>query len=273
MPQKHETHTIPLAQIRTEGQMVREEVDPDHIQELAGSIAHHGLMQPIVVEALDSGEYQLIAGYHRLMAARQLRWNEIPATLHQVNGDPVQGLASVENLIRRDLTLAEEVEAVVRLVERDGYSVNQICDLLGKSRDWVTKRLAVVTFPADISQELMHGSISYGHAEALAQLDDPDRRGVALNQTIASRLTVRQTRELSEAYMANAEMEGAIEAGIEKAHEVQSAPPPPRRCDVCGAARGWEGLVIVHVCAHGCESAEDAERIEESQGGDAHGRQ
>ena len=51
----------------------RREAQPEHIQELAGSIRELGLLNPITV----GQDCTLIAGLHRLEAAKLLSWTEI----------------------------------------------------------------------------------------------------------------------------------------------------------------------------------------------------
>src|SRR3972149_5209912 len=148
-----------------DGQMVREDMDSDHVIELANSISSHGLLEPIVVRRTAIG-YQLIAGAHRLAACKRLGWGDIPANvLPETNTAPVKSLALIENIIRRDLSLQEECEAVSALHKEQSLSVNQICDLLGKSRLWTQQRLFAPSMPDDVRLPLFEGLLSMKAAE------------------------------------------------------------------------------------------------------------
>ena len=68
MKQTLNIQAIRIYLIKTADQMVRVSMDDDHVIELSNSIAKLGLLQPIVVESMNGGVYQLIAGAHRLAA-------------------------------------------------------------------------------------------------------------------------------------------------------------------------------------------------------------
>jgi ParB/RepB/Spo0J family partition protein len=72
-------------------------LDPEHVSALAGSMALRGLVVPIAVRALDGGRYQLVAGEHRLAAARQLGWTSIAAVVGP-DGDGASGDQGAENI-------------------------------------------------------------------------------------------------------------------------------------------------------------------------------
>ena len=51
----------------------------EHIRELAKRIAEEGLLQPIIVEKREDGQYTVVAGHLRLAACKMLGWETIPA--------------------------------------------------------------------------------------------------------------------------------------------------------------------------------------------------
>ena len=59
----------------------RRETDPTHIDELSQSIADVGLLNPITVDS----SHTLIAGLHRLEAAKLLDWTEIECTVCSID--------------------------------------------------------------------------------------------------------------------------------------------------------------------------------------------
>ncbi len=85
-------------------------LNSERVRALRDSIEQLGLLQPIVV----SGTGQLVAGYHRLEAARQLGWLTIQA--HVLEADDLEAeLAEIdENLIRHELTVLEQSEHLLR---------------------------------------------------------------------------------------------------------------------------------------------------------------
>lgn len=239
---------IPCALIITEGQSVRESQDDDHVVELAMSISKHGLLQPVVVKRLANGRYQLEAGFHRLAAFCRLQRTHIPAHIKDDETGSVKSIALIENIIRRDMTLAEQVKAVNILHQEEKLSPSQICDLLGKGREWVDRRLMIPNLPEDLKQELMEGTISISHAEIIARIEDDSVRALLLNQVRLNRLSARETNDLANLYQQTPNVQEAIEAGITKAQEIQKVTSYTRRCDVCGDISRLDDIRFPAVC-------------------------
>lgn len=254
---------VPLAEILSDGQTVRDIQDDDHVIELASSIAAHGLLEPIVLRFIETGKYQLLAGAHRLAAFHRLRLPRIPATIHKDDGTPIKALALIENIIRRDMSLAEEVNAVCFLHHDEGKSPSQISELLGKSKQWIMVRLSIPSMPEEVAYELYEGRLSLKHAEAISQVSETGLRKLLINNVIQQRLNSRQTEELAALYSENPSMESAIQAGHEKAQEVQTAAPAQRRCDFCGSLRLLQHIQFVGVCYDGCDTHAASLKVEE----------
>lgn len=252
----HEYTEIPLALIDTEGQSVRAALDDDHVVELAMSISRHGLLEPIVVRPLPNGRYQLEAGFHRLVAFWRLKRATIPAHVRSEATAPIKGIALVENICRKDMSLEEEIDAVCYLHEEEGLSPSQICDLTGKSRTWVDRRLGAKHLPDDLKTELFAGTITLGHAEELARIADAGARRYATYNVIQTKLTVPQTRDLVSVYLSTPSLEAAVEAGYQKALELQAA-PPHLCCQGCGLDLRGRTVTILRFCDE-CFSYVDA---------------
>src|SRR4029077_4953471 len=69
---------IPVDQIDPNPFQPRRQFDPTEIAALADSLRQHGMLQPIIVRALDD-RYQLIAGERRLRASVEAQLSEVPA--------------------------------------------------------------------------------------------------------------------------------------------------------------------------------------------------
>lgn len=258
---------VPLELIDTEGQQVREETDNEHVIELAISIVQHGLLQPIVVEIGENGRYQLCAGFHRLCAFHRLARGSIPAIVRKTKTGPVKVIALVENIMQKPMTLKEQVACVHYLSTEENLSTNQICEKIGKSTDWVNKRLMIPHLPEDVQRELMEGRLSITHAEIIGRVDHEQTRAVLLNNVIAGRLSSRQTEELTKLYLETPTMEGAIEAGLQKAQEIQAQKTPTRSCDWCGELNGLTNLMFLATCP-GCIATINRLIKEEGEKGD-----
>lgn len=241
---------VPLELIDTEGQSVRDMQDDDHVVELAMSISTHGLLQPIVLSPKKDGRFQLDAGFHRLAAFHRLRKLIIPAQIKYEDTGPVKAIALVENIVRKNMTLDEEVKAVFYLYNDEELSISSICDLTGKSTQWVQRRIMIPNLPQDVLEDLIEGRISIGHAEILSQLKDDSTRRLVLNQVITGKLSTRQTDELANLYLQAPEINEAIEAGLQTARQIQQETKIYRKCEGCSEIHRIEEVRFICVCAH-----------------------
>mgnify|MGYP001568699457 CR=1 FL=1 len=244
----YQVRFISVTSINTENQLVRADMDSDHVIELSNSIAANGLLEPIVVREYRGG-YQLIAGAHRLAACKRMGWSEIPAHILPVsNTAPIKSLALIENIIRRDLSLEEECAALKTLSEEQGLSTNQICDLLGKSRIWVQKRLFAPTMPDDVRQPLWDGLLSFPVAEILCEVEDEGTRKQLVNQAVYQKLGSHAIRQIVDVYREAPTLSEAVQQGIQAAKEIQNAPPPSTHCGACGRRKEYTRLKPIFIC-------------------------
>ncbi len=246
---------IPMINIDIEDQIIRSKIDDEHTIELAMSMSKHGLLEPIVV--LQNGKnYQLAAGLHRLVAAHRLNWKSIPAMIR--SGDsktPIKALALTENIVRRDLTLAEECEAIAYLYEVDKLSPSQICQLIGKSRAYVDRRLAAPQLAFEVREALFEGFISMAIAETINLVDDPAIRADILNKAIFGKMNNGEVQQLKALYQETSNVHAAVEEGLETSKHIIQEEKKARTCDACGEARHLHELRPIWICRQGCDPA------------------
>ena len=184
-----------------------------------------------------------------MAACSRLNWKEIPAHIRSNSTSPVKAVALIENIIRRNMSLDEEVKAVNLLNSDEGLSPSSICDLIGKGRSWVNQRLAIPNYPENVKGELLDGNLSIGKAEIISRIENEGTRALVINQVISGKLTTKQTHDLVEMYLAAPSIQGAIEAGLEKAKEIQNTQPyPTRTCDVCQKKLPLHLITFLAVC-------------------------
>lgn len=245
---------IPIENIDTEGQSVREVMDDDHVVELSMSIAKHGLLEPIVVRQKEQNRYQLEAGLHRLAACARLKKTHIPANIRQCDTVPLKAIALIENVCRRDMSLKEEVDAVYHLHNGENLSPSQIAELTGKSREWVDRRITAREYPADIATELYDKNIGLAQADELSRIQDYTMRRQATNNAIQSKLTAQQTRDLVSVFLQTPALKDAIAKGTKEVEEILAATPPIPCQTQCGADLRTTPHVLMKVCEN-CHKA------------------
>jgi len=185
---------IPISRIRGNPYQPRQRVEQKALESLAGSIAIHGVIQPILVtEVLDG--YQLIAGERRVRAAQMAGLDHIPAIVRQMAARDQLAVAIVENIQRADLNAMEEAHAYRQLADEFNLTQDEIAARVGRARSTVANTLRLLELESSVQEALGEGHITEGHARALAGASPASQR--QLVATVSERgLSVRQTEEL-----------------------------------------------------------------------------
>jgi len=131
-----------------------------NIKDLIASISRYGILEPLLVRKLDSGNFQLISGERRFAAATEIGLEEVPCIELQVNDESALEIALIENLQRQDLNAFEEAEGYRTLIEKYGYSQEQVGSAVGRSRVTVNESLKLLSMPEEIQIACRHADIS-----------------------------------------------------------------------------------------------------------------
>ena len=189
--------TLPISRVEPRAGQPRTTFDEPALQELAGSIAEHGLLQPITVRALAGGYYQIIAGERRWRAARLAGLTEVPVRILDADDRTAQELALVENLQREDLNPLEEARGYRALMDEYGLTQEEVSRSVGKSRPAVANALRLLHLPETIAAMVETGQLTTGHARALLSIEDGALQAQAARQVVEKGLSVRQTEALA----------------------------------------------------------------------------
>lgn len=178
----------------------RRRFDPASIDELALSVARHGVIQPLIVEADGQGAYRIIAGERRWRAACKAGLKEVPVLVREMGREKRLEVALVENIQREDLNPADEAEAYRQLMEAIGLTQEQVAERVGKSRPAVANSLRLLALPAEAMEALRSGSISAGHARAILSAQNPAQRSALLASIVGQGISVREAEALASDY-------------------------------------------------------------------------
>jgi len=177
--------------------------DEARLEELAESIRHNGVVQPILLRRRGQN-YQIVAGERRWRAAQKAGLQRIPSVVREIPDDKLLELALIENIQRQELNAIEEAHAYKNLIETLGLTQENVAQRVGRDRTFITNYLRLLRLPNDIQQLVEEEKISMGHARALLGVDDPDiQRRVARSITEQS-LSVRETEKTIKRIIANA---------------------------------------------------------------------
>ncbi len=171
----------------------RTHFDQARLEELARSIAATGVVQPILVRALEGGRYQLIAGERRLLASRIAQKLTIPSVVRQASDEQAMEMTVVENLQRADLNPMEQARAYQRLSQEFKMTQEQMAQRTGKDRASVANFLRLLRLPEEIQASVETGNLSFGHAKTLLALESSERIRAAASKVMALSMSVRQT--------------------------------------------------------------------------------
>ena len=181
------------------GRLGQEELD-----QLAASVAQHGVLQPILVTPTDQG-YQLIAGERRLRAAEMAGLDRIPAVVRTADRQQQLAFALVENIQRADLNAMDEARAFRVLIDEFSLTQEDVAGRVGRSRSAVANTLRLLDVSPKLQAAVEEGTVSEGHARAIAGLDDHETQEEVLAVVAARGLSVRETERLVRSLRDNAQ--------------------------------------------------------------------
>ena len=176
----------------------RVQMDDAKLDELARSIREHGVIQPILVQAIE-GRYRIIAGERRWRAAQRAGLLKVPVVVRDLAVDAGQEqlqLALIENIQREDLNPLDEAAAYQRLAEEFGLTQEQIAAAVGKDRSSVANYVRLLKLADEVRRDLASGALAVGHARALLALTDPALQRQASREVVSRSLSVRDTEAL-----------------------------------------------------------------------------
>ncbi len=187
---------VRLSEIQPRKDQPRKNFDLESLQQLADSIAEHGLLQPVVVREALGGYYEIIAGERRWRAAKMAGLSEIPVTILTADDRKASELAIIENVQREDLNPMEEAQAYKKLQEEYGLTQDKVASAVGKSRSAVANTLRLLDLPEEAGALVATGKLSEGHAKVLLGTTYEEDLIKAAKEVAEKGLSVRETEAL-----------------------------------------------------------------------------
>jgi ParB family chromosome partitioning protein len=184
---------VPVDAVVANPDQPRKSFNEAALETLAASIKAHGVVQPIIVQALAGGGYQLIAGERRLRASKLAGRASVPAlVIEAAGGTKSLEMALIENLQRENLGPLEEAAAYEALLARASLTHQDVADRVGRSRAAITNTLRLLELPDGVKGLVNSGALSAGQARAiLSAPTDLERERLAV-QAVRNRWTVRE---------------------------------------------------------------------------------
>ena len=185
---------LPIEYIKPNPEQPRKYFNRDELQELAHTISHRGILQPLLVIKKSHNKYIIVAGERRWRAAQLAQMHEIPVIVKKFTNQEIIEIAIIENVQRSELKPLEEADGYYRLVQEFDYSHEKISNLVGKSRPYVSNLIRLLSLPDEVKNLIKTGDLTSGHARSLLNCDD----AISIAHLVVKKgLSVRQTELLT----------------------------------------------------------------------------
>ena len=182
---------IAVASLRPGKYQPRTRMDEASLAQLADSIRARGMIQPIVVRAVDGGQYEILAGERRWRAARDAKLKTVPAVLREADDRDTLLLGLVENVAREDLSPIEEARAFAVVLDEFGLSLGELAERVGRSKPAVSNRVRLLELPEDVIKMVERGQLTEGHARAVLAVPDHEGRRALARKIVQKGMSVR----------------------------------------------------------------------------------
>lgn len=187
---------IALSKIYANPNQPRHTFDEEALDELAQSIAEHGVISPITLRKDSDGRYMIIAGERRYRASKMAGLNTIPAYIRTAKDEQVMEWALIENIQREDLDAIEIALAYQRLMDDYDLTQERMSERVGKKRATVANYLRLLKLPAEIQLGIKEKKIDMGHARAILGSPSPEQQLSIYKKILQNGLSVRKVEEL-----------------------------------------------------------------------------
>jgi ParB family transcriptional regulator, chromosome partitioning protein len=173
LPAEGEQRILSIDQLHAGPFNPRKDFRDAELSELADSIRQKGLVQPIIARPdAARGGFEIVAGERRWRAAQRAGVHQVPVIVRDLADQEALEIAIIENVQRADLNAIEEATGYNELIERFGYTQEQLSDVIGKSRSHLANTMRLLKLPPEVRGLIQDGKLTAGHGRALVGRDD-----------------------------------------------------------------------------------------------------
>ena len=205
-----EIHQIEVLKIAPNPNQPRKVFNEESIIKLADSISQYGIIQPLTVRKIGEG-YELVAGERRLRAAKELGFTHVPCVIVSINESKSAEISIIENLIREDLNIFEQAEAIESLIDLYGLTQEQIAAKLSNSQSFIANKLRLLRYNNQERDLILRNGLTERHARALLRVIDANLRARILDKVISEHLNVASTESLVDTFLNDQNIETKAE--------------------------------------------------------------
>jgi len=236
----------------------------DELEELANSIKHQGLIEPIIVRQVGD-KYKLVVGYRRYLACKKFGIPRILARILPLSERDSLLSTAVENIQRSDIDPVAEGQLYHKLIFEQSYPIGDIAKKLGKSEGYIESRLALLDMPGDIQEMVRRKELKLGIVPHLRRIREESDKILVASDLAKRGFTVDSAKRIIDAFLKYREemKEAPREEVLEKAEE-----EPLATCEWCRGdkkLRFFRSLAVCDECYRELIFLQEKYRREQSE--------
>lgn len=243
--------------------IIRLEIDPGRLQDLAENIKEVGLLQPIVVRP-DAERFEIVFGHRRYLAHKILEAGKIACVVRDLSDIECAIMRGTENIQRDDLSPIEEAAIYSDLHDNHGLSYDDIGKRMSKSAGVVKRRLDLLRMPPQLQKAVHLKQIGYAVAEELWSIGDIGGIDYYLSFAIEHGVTQAVARSWAKEWK---DQKRRAEAGTDEGGGVAN-PLEPRPtylpCDICSGPEDVQNMQLFRCCKECAKKLRVALSVSES---------
>ncbi len=170
-------------------------LDEKMIAKMEKDISFYGIVAPLLVRPIDAGKYEIVVGRKRLICARNLNIKSVVCMINNFSDEDMLLYMLFNAKVETTKSVIEMATICQLLCKKYHYTQATIADLLDMSRSQITNLMRVLQLPKRIQREVSKGRLSYGHARAIAGLDE-EKIDEVVSLIYEKSLSVRDTEYL-----------------------------------------------------------------------------
>lgn len=187
-------HEIDIDLISPNPNQPRRVFEQGKLDELTESIKKYGVIQPIILKK-EGDLYTLIAGERRWRACKNANIKTIPSIVRDIENRNASEIALIENIQREDLNPIDEANAYEFVMDRYGITQEQVSNIVGKSRVYVTNIMRLNNLDEYVKDKIVKNLITAGHGRAILSFDKEKQKSIT-DIIIRDNLSVRDVEKL-----------------------------------------------------------------------------
>jgi len=245
---RREVREVPLDAIDPPSEEVRLAHKPQELEELARSIQEVGLINPLIVKETAEHRYEIISGHRRYLACKLAGLHSIPCIVVRGEDQYFDALKLQENIHRKDLNPIEESNFFHQLIEKYGYTINELCRITQKSRSYIKDRLDIANWPEDVLDLLWLGTLNLSQCKELAKVQDQDLRKRMTEWAVKGGATAQMISQWRREYEILPQTMGQPAPSVDELPPPSEPPKAMMVCDWCESKFEVARVRIIRMC-------------------------